>query len=110
METTMKICSSCKKPLDRTSENFNKNASAPDGFDYYCKKCKNEKQRTRYDAAEKPEKPKAKIARRKRSVTKPIGSVAEPLNFASPTEIVNALSKGVAREIITLIEHKFGIA
>ena len=110
MEET-KICSKCKKPFPATSEHFNKNASTPDGLDYYCKHCKAESQKDRYRSRKnnpKSEKKKAEKKPTRRRVAKQTGSVKEPLTMASPEAIIAALRKGVAREIITLIEKGFG--
>jgi len=45
-EIKVKVCPRCGKTLPVTQ--FYKNKSNPDGFDYYCKKCRSHKSRVYY--------------------------------------------------------------
>jgi excinuclease UvrABC ATPase subunit len=101
-EKKMKSCLRCKKEFEATADNFFRRSAAKDGLEPYCKQCKN-KMLNRSRGAIKTQK-----IPRKQNTRKPIKSTKSPLTTATPREILAALRKGVAREIIQMIEEKFG--
>jgi len=101
-EKKMKSCLRCKKEFEATADNFFRRSASKDGLEPYCKQCKN-KMINRNPGAIKIQ----KIPRNK-NMRKPIKSTKSPLTTATPREILAALRKGVAREIINIIEEKFG--
>jgi hypothetical protein len=97
-----KVCKKCGKELAATNEFFSKNASINDGLDRWCKKCKAKAQKDQRDK-------KLETPKRIRRFTKTVSATPsqEPLTTASPEAILAALRKGMAREIIQLIEERF---
>lgn len=97
-----KRCAVCKKEFPATNEYFGKRTLSSDGFEYRCKKCKNRYDKNYRKGEDKPAKKKTQRTPANRPIRK------EPLITASPEAIIAALRKGMAREIITLIQDKFG--
>lgn len=97
METEKpKKCNRCKKELPPTNEFFALNRSTLDGMERFCKACA-KKYRRKLKGKNIPES-KAEIRETKFKV--PRNYRKEPLTTATPAEILAALRKGVAREII----------
>jgi DNA-directed RNA polymerase subunit RPC12/RpoP len=111
METKRKVCSKCH--IEKDVAEFSLNRSAPDGREYKCKQCwkeiRAEKKKMGGASRKAPADPKPKRAAHQR--TKPMA--ATPLTTASPTEIVVALRKGIAAEILgeilALINDRYGL-
>ena len=106
-----KKCTKCEREL--SINDFYKNRAAPDGLEYWCKDCKRDRmakyhrKKTTGNNGRKHKTEKAGAVARPTAISK---SVKEPLTTATPVEIVAALRAGVAREIIGLIQEKFGAA
>ena len=116
METTKKVCSKCLKELPLTTEFFNKNANNKDGFEGKCKNCR-QKYFEDYRAgkriragASKPAAKKDPVSKRpyRRRDLKKVDP-PEPLTKASPAEILIALRKGMAAEIVEMINEKYDL-
>jgi len=91
---------------------FSKNRSTPDGLERWCKDCKGKQQqdyRDKHKGGGNGKKGLPRKYRRKTENTKDINRSVrkEPLTTASPEAIIAALRKGVAREIIQIIEERF---
>jgi DNA-directed RNA polymerase subunit RPC12/RpoP len=113
METEKKTCIKCGKEFPATEEFFRKSSLTRGGFENQCKKCrKNYFSDYRRKKRNQPVKgPERKIRTIARAVGRPRSRAAQwPITTASPEAIISALRKGVAREIITIIEEKFGTA
>ena len=127
METEKKTCIKCNKEFPKTEEYFRKNHATKDGFEGQCKTCRR-KYFADYRAGKRARsKPGKNIGQKQipkpirlagpsaRQVKKTIGLAdrqVDPvspviLNSANPYEIVAALRKGFAREMIQLIEEKW---
>jgi hypothetical protein len=114
-EEKTKKCSNpkCGKTLPATVEWFGKRTISPDGLTGLCRKCLQDYSKN-YRKGETEKTPK-KIRRQSQAGPPsgpgiPMGrrsSRKEPLTTASPEAIIAALRKGVAREIIILIEDRF---
>lgn len=109
-EPAKKVCSVCKKEFPATNEYFSKNKSANDDLDYLCKACKSERQRA-LRLSRKDKNPGGHVLKKKNNDRRSKASKVRtasgghkyqntPIVKASPEEIVEALRKGVAREII----------
>jgi hypothetical protein len=122
MEQTEKKCTKCGNGFSPTNEFFSKNKSTPDGFERWCKVCKKKAQAGfRLKKALDQDKPAAK-KRREKSIKNLVPVVRKPqadlpvhgtqtgqITGASPTEIISALRKGMAAEIVSMIQEKFGL-
>jgi hypothetical protein len=105
-----KLCSKCGE--EKLLGEFTKNRSTPDGLERWCKDCKGKQQqdyRDRHKGGGNGKKDRPKKYRRKTESTKNINRSVrkEPLTTASPEAILAALRKGMAREIIQIIEERF---
>jgi len=111
METEKKTCMKCDKEFLKTEDYFSKNPKNNDGFEGQCKSCR-KKYFADYRKKKKNQSPE-KLKKRKHTILsahrKTRGRVAQSsLTTASPEAILAVLRKGVAREIINIIEEKFG--
>jgi hypothetical protein len=111
------------KELPMTEEFFQKNSNKKDGFEGRCKKCRQkyfEDYRAGKRVRAKPDKPAAdpkprrKCVRQAKAAPAPasVGNahVRSPIvQTASPAEIVIALRKGRAAEIVAMINDKYGL-
>ncbi len=115
-----KTCIKCGKELPRTEEYFSKNARREDGFEGQCKTCR-KKYFADYCAGKRVRKG-AKKAEKKAAGKKDTGpkimdhrygpkkvESSELLTKASPAEILIALRKGMAAEIVAMIEEKYDL-
>ena len=107
MDTKMKRCTKCGIEKPATLEFFSTNNSCPDRLERWCKTCKAKAQkdhRERMLAKSKPDpKPQRKIVRRGASPS------PAPMISASPADIVIALRKGMAAEIVAMINERYGL-
>lgn len=117
MDTEKKICSNPKcawggKELPITEEFFQKNSNKKDGFEGQCKKCR-QKYFKEYRAGKRVRSKKDKLAadlRPKRKYVRQVNPVnPAPVISASPAEIVIALRKGMAAEIVAMITEKYSL-
>lgn len=103
-----KKCSKCG--IEKELEQFSVNRANPDGREYKCKECwkdiRAEKTKAKVKGIKKRQKmnPKETASIRPRENEK---SEPAPMMKATPVEIMNALRKGFAREIIQVIEENF---
>jgi len=108
MDEQKRRCLKCKKEYPLTAEYFHRMG---DGFVYYCKPCRSKMQ--------KGYKRKSKVSsvvpvpnknrRFVQPVRKPIDSPRNLVTRATPEEIIAALRKGVAEEIIQTVRERFGL-
>lgn len=88
----------CGKEYPATTEYFHKNSSAKDGLDYMCRTCKSKRAKNYYKES------KTNPSKRKERHEKPRDNgksrTSSRITKATPDEIVAALRKGVAMEII----------
>jgi len=98
-------CRKCKKEFPLTAEYYHRMG---EGFVHYCKSCRSQMQ--------KEYKRKGKVVgdRKRRRVDhqgQKAGTVARPtlMTRATPEEIISALRKGVAEEIIQTVRERFGL-
>ncbi len=112
MEIEKKTCSKCLKELPMTAEFFNKNANKKDGLEGKCKNCR-KKYFEDYRAGKRirgeskkvpaPREPKPK------KIIKPKTGTDGSLTKATPAEILIALRKGMAAEIVAMINEKYDL-
>ncbi len=106
-----KTCIKCGKELPKTDEFFRKNTSTKDGFEGQCKNCR-QKYFEDYRAGKRTRRKYRKLASdpapKERTVRRGTNSMpAGPIVSASPTEIVIALRKGMAAEIVAMINERY---
>lgn len=116
MEEKMKTCTKCNKELPATNEYFSKNKATKDGLEHWCKNCRRKKQADyRAEKAKMESMSSVRKLPRKGPVARGLLGIpivegkakADPITTASPEEIIKALRKGVAREIIQTIQERF---
>jgi hypothetical protein len=107
MEEGKKNCTRCGNEFLLTD--FSKNITSKDGLEYWCKKCKSSRQRQYREKKIKSCAAPKRAYRRRTTFRDVVVSrrQKEPLTTASPEAIIAALRKGVAKEIIQLIEERF---
>jgi len=112
MESKMKSCSKCleEKPL----ENFSINRSNPDGHEYSCKDCMKKRGQNYRDLKRDKKKVPAATARRRGESTPAkagrwAGKPSPTITRATPEQIIADLRRGLAIEIIDMIQEKFGL-
>jgi len=111
-----KTCIKCLKEFPKTEEYFRKNSATSDGFEGQCKKCR-KKYFEDYRAGKRIRAGAKKIAKEKVPVSKrpyhrsdlKKNESSEPLTKASPAEILIALRKGMAAEIVAMIKEKYDL-
>ena len=94
----IKKCTKCKMEFPATKAFFYRDAKAGDGLRSWCRDCT--KKAVKNSSS-------SKYRRKTESREKIKRPVKEPLATASPEAIIAALRKGVAREIIQIIEERF---
>lgn len=112
MDTGEKTCIKCEKPFPKTEEYFRKNSSTKDGFEGQCKKCRQkyfEDYRAGKRVRSKKDKPAANPGPKRKYVRQPNPVAPAPVISASPAEIVIALRKGMAAEIVAMINERYGL-
>lgn len=120
METEKKTCKKCGKEFLKTEDYFRKSPTTKDGLEGQCKSCRKKyfddyRKKKKNQLPLLPDRPPKKPKKQRKHTILPArrktrGSVTQsPLTIASPEAILAALRKGVAREIIALIEKKFGM-
>lgn len=111
METEKKTCIKCGKEFLKTEDYFRKSSATKDGFEGQCKSCR-KKYFDDYRKKKKNQSPE-KLKKQRKHMILPAShkiqgrATQSPLTMASPEAIIAAFRKGVAREIIKLIEEKF---
>jgi len=119
METEKKTCIKCGKEFLKTEDYFSKNPKTKDGFENQCKSCRNKyfkdyRKKKKNQLPLLPDHPPEKLKKQRKYTILPASHKTRarvallPLTMASPEAILAALRKGVAREIIALIEKRFG--
>ena len=126
-EIEKKRCNKCKIEFPPTNEFFSNNKATPDGLERWCKACKKNTQADyRLKKAKERNKPAAARRERNKSIRNPAPIAKKPqtdlpvparqtgtqtgqLTGASPAEIVIALRKGMAAEIVAMIQEKYGL-
>jgi len=122
-----KTCFKCGKEFPRTEEYFSKNSGTNGGFEGQCKQCRKKYFRD-YRAGRKIRAGSGKAPSNKDTATKrpyhrlpaqralqPGGrdlkkiEASEPLTKATPAEILIALRKGMAAEIVAMIKEKYNL-
>ena len=118
MDEMEKTCIKCNKELPKTEEYFRKNSSTKDGFEGQCKNCRKQ-YFSDYRAGKRIGRKKKDPAPEPRKYTRrnpdpapkdpgPARKPASPPPFrASPAEIMIALRKGFASEIVDLIRKEY---
>lgn len=107
-----KTCIKCGNEFPKTEEYFRKSSSTRDGFEGQCKDCRKKyfaNYRDKKRANEKVQRDRHhKIShdRRKKNNSANMVIARSPLIMATPEEIIKALRKGVALEIIQEIIQK----
>lgn len=108
-----KICIKCKQSFPKTDQHFRR-APTKDGFMGMCKTCRRKYEqdfragnRIR-EGAKKEVKKRLAHLRDSNPAPAPIRE-AVPVQTASPTEIVIALRKGMAAEIVAMINERYGL-
>lgn len=107
-----KTCIKCLKKLPKTEEFFRKNSNTKDGFEGQCKKCRQkyfEDYRAGKRVRSKPNKPAGDSEPKRKYVRQANPMAPAPVISASPAEIVIALRKGMAAEIVAMINEKYGL-
>jgi hypothetical protein len=99
METKTKKCSKCLEDLPL--ESFSLNRTTRDGREYRCKECK-KKQTADY-------REKKSLVRKKPKRGPKFEKEKVPATNATPDEIIEALRKGFALQIIAMIKERFGL-
>lgn len=115
MEET-KTCIKCHKEFPKTEEYFRKNSNTVDGFEGQCKKCR-QKYFKDYRAGKRVREGASKGQTEKDQVSKRLyhrrdlkkNEPSEPLIKATPAEILIALRKGMAAEIVAMIKEKYDL-
>jgi hypothetical protein len=111
MEEKIKLCERCHQPFPATNEYFSKNKAASDGLEYSCKDCKKKAQQGYRDKKTKSRKSTSRdfFPHALKSVkSDPLHkSHNDPITTATPEEIIKALRKGVAAEIVKMIQEAF---
>ena len=102
MDEQKRRCPKCKKDFPLTAEYFHRNG---EDFVYYCKPCRSEMQKG-YKLKEKIDSPPAKKKHRAVISSAPLKPM---ITTATPEEIISALRKGVAEEIIQMVRGRFGL-
>ena len=115
-----KQCCGCKKELP--VEEFHKNKGAKDGLNTICKKCKSAYwHRTKKEdgRGKREEGSRKQPARGSTGVTPgatdwndqpaPLRGARPGITHATPEEIIKALRRGVAEEIIQTVRERFGL-
>jgi len=107
-----KICIKCRKEFPKTEEFFRKNSKTRDGFEGQCKNCR-KKYFVDYRAGKRVRSKSNKAAphpgRKPKLVRHSDPAAPAPVISASPAEIVIALRKGMAAEIVAMISEKYGL-
>ena len=110
-EIEKKKCFKCLKDLPKTTEFFSKNKATLDGFEGQCKNCRKkyfEDYRKKHGAA--PKKTggngrRQKVHHRNQNINPP----PIPTTKATPAEILIALRRGMAQEIVDIIKEKYDL-
>ncbi len=105
MEEKTQRCGKCKKEFPMTSEFFHRSG---DGFTIYCKPCRSEMQKAnrREKFGSKPISAKRRTIHHRNPIP---DSPRIPTTKATPAEILIALRKGMAEEIIAMIQEKYAL-
>jgi len=119
METEKKTCTKCGGEFPETEDYFRKSSANKDGFEGQCKSCRKKyfddyRKKKKNELSLPPDHPPQKLKKQRKHTILPAHRKTQcrvtqsPLSTASPEAILAALRKGVAIEIIALIEGKFG--
>ena len=111
-----KTCIKCLKEFSKTEEYFRKSSNTKDGFEGQCKKCR-KKYFADYRAGKRVREGASKGQTKKDQVSKrpyhrrDLKKIEPPesLTKATPAEILIALRKGMAAEIVAMIKEKYGL-
>ena len=109
MDEKTKKCTKCKKDLPATNEFFHTNSLRSDGFETKCKKCKkcrNEYQRNLREHTGGGNGRKRRIIHHRNKKSDP---PVIPTTKATPAEILIALRRGMAQEIVDIIKEKYDL-
>ena len=103
-------CRKCQKEYPLTAEYFHRMG---DDFVYYCKPCRSEMQKG-YKRKSKvssvvPVPNKNRRIVKTRIVKRPVDPPQNLVTRATPEQIITALRKGVAEEIIQAVRERFGL-
>jgi len=117
METKTKICSKCLG--EKSLELFSINKSNKDGKEYICKDCMKKRAQEYRDSRKEDRSQKSPVSRGKRHLRagqrKAKTKVRAPakafptVTRATPEQIIADLRRGLAIEIIDMIQEKFGL-
>ena len=116
-EKKTKRCCKCKKELP--VEEFHKNKSSKDGLNSICKKCKSVYWHQKKDGTVIGTPLPTVLNKRKKPIRQILAGPPvchlkteiekNPITRATPEEIVRALTKGVAEQIIQIIRERFSL-
>jgi len=118
MEKGKKTCIKCGGEFPETEDYFRKSSANKDGFEGQCKSCRKKyfddyRKKKKNELSLPPDHPPQKLKKQRKHMILPArrkirARVAQsPLTTASPGAILAALRKGMAIEIINIIEEKF---
>ncbi len=113
-----KRCSKCLE--EKTKEEFHFNRSTKDGLERWCKECKRKSQQSLRDR--KARRTPARTKRFQKSAVKNINNIKKQeifnkskktgstaIKHSTPEQIILELRRGLAIEIILMIQEKYGI-
>lgn len=112
MEEPLKRCPKCGQEKPATNDFFYKDGKSKDGFNCWCIQCHKDFKRNKKpkkDDSQFLEKKKFKTKEIVRSFKKPSPGLIDPITLATPEEIVKALRRGTAIEIMDMIRNGFEI-
>lgn len=116
-EIKEKVCARCKKSIPATDEFWYPDKKTKDGFSYWCKACHRASKKVIKSKSKKRDYKEEYKKREKATIEMPLKKPPKnrgkdilqyaPTITATPEEIIKALRKGIAQEIIATIQEQF---